>query len=115
MTTHPPISNAEDHAYRTDHTVPRRRTLPTHLAEALADAHKRSGFSFRGAAGRLGLDWSYWRRLCRGERCPSREVAARIIQTLNLDDDTATELLASAVVREPAPPGRRGRVIRTGP
>jgi ribosome-binding protein aMBF1 (putative translation factor) len=113
-TTRPPRSpDVEGHDHRKGHTAYRRRTLPRGLAQALAAAHAASGWSYRQAARRLRIDWSYWRRITRGERCPSRQIAQRIIWTLDLDDDTAQWLLAESVEREPAPPGRpRGRVVR---
>jgi cyanate lyase len=110
--TRPPKSlDVEGHDHRKDHTAYRRRTLPRGLAQALAAAHTKTGSSFRVVARRLRLDWGYWRRLTKGERVPSRQVAQKIIQTLDLDDEVAAELLAESVIREPSPNGR-GRVIR---
>jgi cyanate lyase len=113
-TTRPPNSlDVEGHDHRKGHASYGRRTLPAYLAEALAAAHTRSGMSYRAAARRLRIDWGYWRRLTRGERCPSVEVAQRIIAALELDDDTAQWLLTEAVEREAPSPGRpRGRVVR---
>ena len=77
-----------------------RRTLPPDLAMALDEAHKRTGASYRAVASAIGIDWSFWRRLTRGERCPSRQVALRICDVLQLDDEIVDRLMAAAVVRE---------------
>ena len=114
ITTPPTRPNVEGHGHRMDHKTHRRRTLPPDLAEALAIAHADTGLSYRQVGDQLDLDWSYWRRLTRGERCPSRQVAGRIVDLLDLGDDVAAELLAESVVREPSSPGRRGRVVRSG-
>lgn len=86
-----------------DHTS--RRTLPPHLADALAQAHETTGGSYRAVAAAIGIDYGYWRRLTRGERCPSREVARQIALVLELDDEVVDALMAVAVVRE------TGRVV----
>ncbi|MGI8515147.1 MAG: hypothetical protein ACR2NT_08380 [Acidimicrobiia bacterium] len=55
-------------------------------------AHKGTGASYRQVALLIDIDFGYWRRLTMGERCPSRDVAERIIAVLELDNDLATEL-----------------------
>lgn len=84
------------------HTLPPRRLLPPYIARELADAHKRNGLSYRQVARALGIDHGYWRRLTLGERCPSGDVAERIIRVLDLDDDLAEALRGAAVERTSA-------------
>ena len=76
-----------------------RATLPIDLAEDLARAHRATGRSLRDTASRIGIDHGYWRRLMRGERCPSTIVAQRIIDALDLPPEVAVELMSVAVVR----------------
>ncbi len=73
------------------------RTLTAPLASALTEAHNQTGGTFRRVAAALGLNHVTWWRLCRGERAPSRGVAFRIIDVLDLDDDTAELLLDESV------------------
>ena len=83
-----------------DHSAfgyPPRQHLPPNIAQGLAEAHDRTGASFRRVGRALGIDWSYWRRLTRGERAPSVQVAERIIEVLDLPDDVAGELIEAAV------------------
>ena len=82
-----------------DHTARQRRVLPDDLAHELLLAHRRTGLSYRQIAPYLGIDFSYWRRLCVGERAPSRPVAHKIIQILDLPEDVVDDLLAAAVDR----------------
>ena len=89
-------------------SFPARRLLPDHLAHVLADAHTSTGGSFRAVARRIGIDHAYWRRLTKGERCPSREVAERIINALDLHHHLAEALMAAAVEK----PGSRWAVVR---
>lgn len=81
-----------------------RKLLPPDLAAKLADAHQRTGASYRRVAAAIRIDHSYWRRLTRGDRCPSVEVAEQIIRTLRLDPDTANWLRHEAVERVVYPP-----------
>ena len=81
-----------------------RKLLPPELAAQLADAHRHTGASYRRVAAAIGIDYSYWRKLTMGERCPSVEVAERIIRVLRLDDDTTAWLRAEAVERVVYPP-----------
>ena len=78
-------------------SYPERHLLPVNIAEALADAHLRTGASYRRVARALGLDWSFWHRLTLGQRAPSLETAQRIISLLDLPDDLAEELIEVAV------------------
>ena len=71
--------------------------LPQQVAEALADAHRATGRSYRAVAASLGIDHGYWRRLTLGERCPRRAVAEQIIDVLSLDESVACDLLEAAV------------------
>lgn len=80
-------------------TYPPRHHLPPEVAQGLAHAHQQTGMSYRQVARAISIDWGYWRRLTRGERCPSRQVAQRIISTLHLPDDVAQELLEASVDR----------------
>ena len=98
MTTGPATPPPHGPQQPLDHN--RRRTLPADLAAALDDAHRRSGGTYRSVAAAIGIDWSFWRRLTRGERCPSRPVAWRICDVLQVPDDVADQLMAAAVVRE---------------
>ena len=81
------------------HTARQRKLLPPDLAHQLLLAHQRTGLSYRRIAPYLGIDFSYWRRLCVGERCPSRPVVHRIIQVLDLPDTVIDDLLDEAVDR----------------
>ena len=74
-----------------------RQLLPASIAQGLADAHFRTGASYRRVADALGVDWSFWRRLTRGERAPSLETAQRIISLLDLRPGLAEDLLEVAV------------------
>ncbi len=84
---------------RTPTTYPPRRTLPAHLATALAVAKVATGLTFRGLEQLSGIDNSYIVKLTKGTRCPSREVAEELIDALGLDDDVALELMEVAVVK----------------
>jgi cyanate lyase len=92
-----------DHAYPKGHTRTRKLLSPE-VAANLAEAHRLTGCSYRRVAAAIGIDWGYWRRLTLGERCPSREVAERIVAVLGLDPDTATQLREEAVERIIYPP-----------
>jgi ribosome-binding protein aMBF1 (putative translation factor) len=84
-----------------------RKTLPAELASQLADAHRRTGASYRRVAAAIGIDFSYWRRITLGQRCPSVEVAERIIRVLRLDlydPGTASWLREEAVEKVVYPP-----------
>lgn len=79
-----------------------RRLLPPDLAAKLADAHQRTGASYRRVAAAIGIDFSYWRRITLGQRCPSTLVAEDIIYVLRLDErdpDAARWLREVAVER----------------
>ena len=86
-----------------DHTVRKRKLLPPDLAHELLLAHQATGLSYRQIAPYLGVHYSYWRRLTVGERCPSRPVAHRIIQVLDLPEDVIDGLLDEAVDRRRYP------------
>ena len=86
------------------HTARQRKLLPPELAEQLLVAHQATGLSYRQIAPYLGVHYSYWRRLTVGERCPSRPVAHRIIQVLDLPDTVIDGLLDEAVDRRYYPP-----------
>lgn len=79
--------------------TPTRHRLPSELAQTLALLHAATGMPYGLIAQEIGIDGSYWRRLTLGERCPSRDVAQRIIDTLRLPDDVAQELLEASVDR----------------
>lgn len=91
--TPPPVGPHD----RMGHTA--RQLIPLDLARELEAARLKHGLSLRQAGRLLDIDWSYLRRLCRGERCPSREVAERLIWGLDLDPEVAEELREAAVDR----------------
>lgn len=78
------------------HHLRQRQTLSPTVAEALLRLHIGTGESYRRIAQTIGLDVAMWWRLTRGQRCPSPEVAERIIDRLELDADTAEELREAA-------------------
>jgi transcriptional regulator with XRE-family HTH domain len=90
-----------------------RRHLPPGLAQAVRNSKLTSGLSWRAIAERSGASHSHLVLVAQGKRVPSRQVAQRIIAALDIDDDTARWLLDEAVERAPAPPGSRGRVLRS--
>ena len=78
---------------------PPRSTLSPAVSTALTDAHNQTGGTYREVAAVLRVSYPYWWRLCRGERAPTTHVAFRIIDTLDLDQDTADLLLDECVDR----------------
>ena len=84
---------------------PPRCTLSPGTSALLAEAHGLTGLSYEQIGALCGIDGSYWRRLTIGQRCPSRPVAQRIIQVLDLGHEAADRLLSEAVVGK----GRYGR------
>lgn len=70
-----------------------RRTLPPDIAAGIRAGLHRSGLSLRQAAEIFGIDNSYLCRLTNGTRYPSHKVAARIVNLLPIDQDTADALL----------------------
>ena len=83
-----------------------RKTLPSPVATGVASALNRSGMTFRQAAAEIGTDVGHIHRITRGTRCPSPDVAQRLIEVLDLDPVTAAGLkeLAATTV-----PGQRSR------
>lgn len=72
------------------------RELDPVVVDILDRARRSAGLSCFEVARRTGLDRSYVGRLARGQRVPSVEVAARLIDVLGLDDVAAARLLAVA-------------------
>jgi len=70
-----------------------RRTLPPDIAAGIRAGLHRSGLSLRQAADILDIDNSYLCRLAQGTRFPSHSVAARLVNQLPIDDETADALL----------------------
>ena len=73
--------------------VSTRRTLPPDLAAGIRTGLRASGMSLRQAAEIIGIDNSYLCRLTQGKRMPSHHVAARLVNRLPIDEDTAESLL----------------------
>lgn len=90
-------ANHEGHVHPLGHRP--RRLLPPHLAGELAQAHEHTGWSYREAAAMVGIDFGYYGRLLRGERCPSVDTSERLIEVLGLHPLLARELLRVSVVR----------------
>jgi transcriptional regulator with XRE-family HTH domain len=67
------------------------------LRQELHRARQTEGWSLRQAGRQIGIDWTYLRMLERGERCPSRSVAAALIEALELPPDIALWLRELAV------------------
>lgn len=61
-----------------------RTTFPPHIADQLVALHARTKLSYRYVASAIGIDPAHWWRICHGERCPSRSVAFKIIDTFGL-------------------------------
>lgn len=78
---------------------PTRRRLPPHLAQAIDRARWQAGLTIRQFAARAGISSGMAGYLCSGERLPSREVAARVIEVLDLGADAEEALLEVAAVR----------------
>ena len=70
-----------------------RRMLPPELAAGIRTGLRASGMSLRQAAEIIGIDNSYLCRLTQGTRMPSHHVAARLVNRLPIDLDTADALL----------------------
>lgn len=81
----------------TGNSYPSRRTLPPWLADVLLAAHLQSGRSYRAAAKTIGIDVGHWWRITRGDRCPSREVAERIVAAVDLPVIVVDDLMDVAV------------------
>ena len=78
---------------------PERRTLSSELTEQLTKARRRSGLSVRQLADLSGISRSMISAVCRGDRCPSRDVAEELAGVLRLEDDVIEALMGEAVVR----------------
>ena len=83
-----------------------RKTLPTTVAAGVGMALTRTGMTFRQAAAKIGTDVGHLHRITRGTRCPSPDVARRLIAVLDLDSATATRLREVAATTVP---GQRSR------
>ncbi|WPO69927.1 helix-turn-helix transcriptional regulator [Streptomyces sp. KN37] len=77
--------------------IRQRRTPPDGLGSMLRAARERAGLGLRHAARRADLSGGYMAHLEEGSRCPSRTVAARLADVLELDDDERAQLYAAAV------------------
>jgi hypothetical protein len=80
-----------------DNAVSDRRSLPDEVADGLLAAHQQTGASYRQVAAALNIDVAMWWRICQGTRTPSRPVAQRVVDRLQLDDDLAQALLDASV------------------
>lgn len=78
---------------------PQRRTLSAELAHQLTLARLRTGLSVRQLAALSGISRSMVSAVCRGERCPSRDVAEELAGVLRLEDEVIEALMGEAVVR----------------
>jgi transcriptional regulator with XRE-family HTH domain len=74
-----------------------RHLLPLDLADELRSSRLELGLSLHQVAREAGISAPFLSRLERGLRAPRRPTAARLIRALALDDDTADELLGSAI------------------
>lgn len=63
----------------------------------LREARQRARLSVRAAAERAGISAGYLGNLEGGQRCPSRTVAARLTDALELDDRERAVVLAGSV------------------
>jgi ribosome-binding protein aMBF1 (putative translation factor) len=75
-----------------------QRHLAADVAQALHQAHLRTGWSYRHNALRIGISHSHLLRLCQGVRVPSRGVAARLAQVLPLSEEEQERLMEVAAV-----------------
>jgi transcriptional regulator with XRE-family HTH domain len=78
---------------------PARRTLPVWLAARIDQARRQAGLSIRGLARAAGISTGMAHYLTTGARLPSRQVAERIIDVLDLDEEVEEALLEVAAVR----------------
>lgn len=77
--------------------VRERRTLPDGVALLLRAARERAGLGVRETARRAWVSGGYVANLEAGDRCPSRRVAERLADVLQLDSEQRQQLLAAAV------------------
>lgn len=77
--------------------VRERRTPPPGFGPMLRAARKRVGLGVRETARRAGLSAGYLVNLERGDRSPSRSVAQRLADTLDMDEAERAALLAGSV------------------
>jgi hypothetical protein len=74
-----------------------RSLLPPQLGQELRHARQTRSWSLRQAGRQIGIDWTYLRMLEPAQRCPSRSVAAALIEALELPPDIALWLRELAV------------------
>jgi DNA-binding XRE family transcriptional regulator len=79
--------------------VRQRRTPPPELGPMLAAARVRAGYRGAEAARLVGVSRQYLVRLESGQRCPSVDVAARLVEVLGLTGAERAQLMAVAVVK----------------
>ena len=79
----------------TPHPGPRRHLSP-HIASAIRRAKEDSGLSWHQLAVEVGISRAHLNYLGNGKRIPSRVVAKKLIEKLDLDRDVADELLLAA-------------------
>lgn len=77
--------------------VRQRRTPPPEMAAALRAARQRGAYTLRQVADRAGITDSYLCHLEAGERCPSRTIAGRLADALELDAGERATVEAAAV------------------
>jgi transcriptional regulator with XRE-family HTH domain len=109
------VTFPEGHGVREDST---RRAVTPELAEMLAAARRRRGWSLRDVAQNVGVSAGTIAHLQKARRAPSTVVAESIIRTYGLSPAEAAMLLAEAVEGAgwDSPFKRMGRLsMRTGP